>query len=42
LTDCLVRCACHEVRLMTLSEMREHMAEAHPTVYEGLGLPAEG
>lgn len=40
--DCLVRCNCHEVRLMDLTEMREHMREAHPAVYEGLGLGADG
>ena len=37
MTDSLVRCACHEVRLMTLGEMRAHMAESHPAVFEGLG-----
>ena len=42
MTDCLVRCNCHEVRLMTLAEMREHMRDAHPVVYVGLGLAAEG
>ena len=41
MTDCLVRCLCFEVRLMTRAEMREHMAEAHPAVYEGLGLADE-
>lgn len=34
--SCLVRCNCHGVRLMTLNEMREHMAEAHPVLFEGL------
>ena len=38
MTDCLVRCDCHEVRMMTLGEMRDHMREAHPVVFEGLGL----
>ncbi len=42
MTDCLVRCACHQVRMMTTAEMHEHMAEAHPVVFEGLGLSAEG
>jgi hypothetical protein len=42
LTDCLVRCLCFEVRLMTTAEMRQHMRDAHPAVYEGLGLSAEG
>ena len=36
MTDCLVRCACHGVRMMTLDEMRDHMAEAHPVLFEGL------
>jgi hypothetical protein len=27
---------------MTLTEMRQHMREAHPAVFEGLGLGAEG
>jgi hypothetical protein len=40
--DCLVRCDCHGVRMMTTGEMYEHMAEAHPAVFEGLGLSAEG
>jgi hypothetical protein len=41
-TDCLVKCNCHEVRLMTLAEMYRHMREAHPAVFEGLGLADEG
>jgi hypothetical protein len=41
-TDCLVRCNCHGVRLMDLDEMYAHMAEAHPAVFEGLGLAGEG
>ena len=41
MTDCLVRCNCHGVRLMTLDEMRDHMREAHPAVFAGLGLSAE-
>lgn len=35
--NCLVRCDCHGARVMTLAEMREHMAAAHPAVFEGLG-----
>jgi hypothetical protein len=42
LSNCLVKCNCHGVRLMTLAEMHDHMREAHPAVYEGLGLAAEG
>jgi hypothetical protein len=28
--------------MMTLDEMRQHMREAHPVVFEGLGLAKEG
>jgi hypothetical protein len=41
LTDCLVRCDCHGVRLMDLGEMYDHMREAHPVVFEGLRLGVE-
>lgn len=36
MTDCLVKCNCHGVRMMTLAEMRDHMADAHPVLHAGL------
>ena len=39
---CLVRCDCLGIRLVTVADMYDHMAEAHPVLFEGLGLSADG